>query len=286
MDIAHLKTFLEIYQMRHFGKAAEKLHITQSAASARIKLLEERLGVRLFNRDKTSVEPTSAAHRFHKYADMVVIGWENARQSVALSEDYSQSLSVGSLADIWHFFLGDWLSDVQKKLNNIAWNFTIHQGMDIPDRLTIGALDLGFVFEPVNQPYLQLQQLGSLTLKLFSTKKNQTLEDALGHGYVKVDWGTSFAYEHSRHFADYPYASMQTNYGIMALKLLEGSGGAAYLPETVEHYPYKNVDLHVVDDAPVFERPLYAIYHKDSPSYEAIKTLVTEIKSVEGAFFN
>lgn len=41
MDIAHLKTFLEIYRIRHFGKAAEKLFITQSAASARIKILED-----------------------------------------------------------------------------------------------------------------------------------------------------------------------------------------------------------------------------------------------------
>ena len=42
MDIEILKTFLEVARVRHFGKASESLFITQSAVSARIRLLEEK----------------------------------------------------------------------------------------------------------------------------------------------------------------------------------------------------------------------------------------------------
>ena len=45
MDIALLKTFLEVAKTRHFGRAAENLYITQAAVSARIKQMEEDLGV-------------------------------------------------------------------------------------------------------------------------------------------------------------------------------------------------------------------------------------------------
>ena len=41
MDIRFLTTFIEVAKTRHFGKAAENLYLTQSAVSARIKLLEE-----------------------------------------------------------------------------------------------------------------------------------------------------------------------------------------------------------------------------------------------------
>ncbi|WP_082880488.1 MULTISPECIES: LysR family transcriptional regulator [unclassified Oleiphilus] len=39
MDIELLRTFLEVKNTRHFGKAAENLYLTQAAVSARIKQL-------------------------------------------------------------------------------------------------------------------------------------------------------------------------------------------------------------------------------------------------------
>ncbi|MBT7408643.1 MAG: LysR family transcriptional regulator [Methylococcales bacterium] len=46
MDISLLKTFLEVVKTRHFGHAADHLCITQSAVSARIKMIESLLSVR------------------------------------------------------------------------------------------------------------------------------------------------------------------------------------------------------------------------------------------------
>ncbi|MGH8579235.1 MAG: LysR family transcriptional regulator [Gammaproteobacteria bacterium] len=48
MDTEVLKTFLEVNRTRHFGKAAGNLFITQSAVSARVRQLEEAVGVALF----------------------------------------------------------------------------------------------------------------------------------------------------------------------------------------------------------------------------------------------
>ena len=45
-----LRTFLDVCRTRHFGQAAEALQLTQAAVSARIKQLENRLGVQLFDR--------------------------------------------------------------------------------------------------------------------------------------------------------------------------------------------------------------------------------------------
>ena len=44
MDIDLLRTFVEVSSTRHFGKAAQNLFVTQSAVSARIRLLERTLG--------------------------------------------------------------------------------------------------------------------------------------------------------------------------------------------------------------------------------------------------
>lgn len=264
MDIAHLKTFLEIYQTRHFGKSAEKLCITQSAASARIKLLEERLGVKLFTRERHAIEPTPAGHRFHKYAEMTVSGWERARQMVALPEEYTQSLSLGYLPDAWHLFLNGWVDKIREQMPETALNLTIHPGHNVQELILSGSLDIGFVFDPINSGVLQSVNIASVKLKLFANHPETSLEAAMGKGYIMVDWGALFEHEHSRAFAGFPAASIRTNYGVMALDLLRIKRRAAYLPEQILTNKVAQIPLYEVDGAPVFERNLFVVYRTDN----------------------
>ena len=277
MDISHLNTLLEIYQTRHFRKSAEKHFITQSAASARIKLLEENLGVKLFTREKRTVEPTSAAHRFYKYAEVVVSNWDQAKQMVALPDDLEQSISLACLADIWHLFLNNWISDIQVQSPELAFNLMINQANNISENVINGSLDLGLVFEPMNLPKLEMQEVLTFEIKLFSTQAKQNLDDALGEAYVMVDWGASFAFEYSQKYSGRTIAPIKTNYGVMALDILKNKGGAAYLPDLKALREDDSITLHEVEDAFIFERKLYAIFRKDTALTSKIESLIDGI---------
>lgn len=277
MDISHLKTFLEIYQIRHFGKAADKLCITQSAASARIKLLEERLGVSLFSRKRHAIEPTPAGHRFHKYAEMTVNGWERARQMVALPEQYTQTLSLGCLADVWHLLVKNRVGDIRNQLPETVLNLTIQPAHNMQELVLNGALDIGFVFEPTHSPLLQTVEVTPLTLQLFANVPQASVAEAVGEGYIMVDWGALFEYEHSRAFADAPASALRVNYGIMALDLLQSGRGAAYLPEQVYLQQVAPVALYPVVNAPQFSRNLSAVYRAENENLALIQTLLAVI---------
>ena len=62
MNIEHLRAFLEVASTGSFQLAAEKMFITQSTASARIKSLEDRLDRILFIRNPNGAELTRAGH--------------------------------------------------------------------------------------------------------------------------------------------------------------------------------------------------------------------------------
>ena len=58
METRYFKTLLKVIETRSFSRAAEALYITQSAASQRIKLLEETLGHKLVDRSGAELVPT------------------------------------------------------------------------------------------------------------------------------------------------------------------------------------------------------------------------------------
>ena len=101
MDITLARTFLEIVATGRFQRAAERLHVTQTAVSARVRALEELLGRPLFVRNKSGASLTPAGEQFSRYASTLVQVWERARHQVAVPTGRQGVLTVGSEQSLW-----------------------------------------------------------------------------------------------------------------------------------------------------------------------------------------
>ncbi|WP_455925397.1 LysR substrate-binding domain-containing protein [Pseudomonas putida] len=85
MDLRHLRYFLAVAEEGHFGRAAQRLHIVQSALSMQIRALEEELGGALFVRTSRRVELTEAGRLLRAEAQRTVDQAAHAAQVVRRS---------------------------------------------------------------------------------------------------------------------------------------------------------------------------------------------------------
>ena len=84
MNLSTLQTFLAIVETGSLVRASERIHVTQSTVTTRLKALEEELGQTLFHRQKSGARLTAAGARFKRYAEAMTDLWRQARQETSL----------------------------------------------------------------------------------------------------------------------------------------------------------------------------------------------------------
>lgn len=72
MDFKSLKYFVAVYEAKGFARAAIALNTVQSNVSARIRKLEDFLGVTLFVRLHRSIVSTKAGEKLYDHAKRVI----------------------------------------------------------------------------------------------------------------------------------------------------------------------------------------------------------------------
>lgn len=260
MDTDLLKTFLEVNRTRHFGRASENLYITQSAVSARIRQLEELLGVSLFVRLRNDIRLTAAGSRLVKHAESILNTWNRARQDAALGGEDKLLLAIGGMYSLWDILLQDWINHLYHRVPNVALQAEAHGPETLVRKLLDGTLDVAIMFEPPQLAELLVTDITDIKLMLVATRPGLTAREALANDYVMVDWGTSFAITHARHFVDVPPPAIRMGLGRMALAFVLTRGGAAYLAERMVDEHVRGGRLFPVDDAPVIDRQVFAVY--------------------------
>lgn len=278
MDIEQLRTLLEVNRSRHFRLAAEALFVTQSTVSARIKKLEQELGVALFERNTRNIKATPEGHRMLSYAEAILALWRRARQEVALADQSRQPLALGGLFSLWDIFLQRWLAELQRQ-RSLALVAECHDHEFLIRRLLDGALDLAFVYDPPQLEELLTTEVASVPLLLVSTEPGLNAAAALAESYYFIDWGHAFALQHARQYPDARPPAGRMNQARLALQHILACGGSAYLAEQMIAEPLLAGRLHRVADAPPIVRSAHAVYLRRSERAGLINELLARLTS-------
>jgi DNA-binding transcriptional LysR family regulator len=225
MDINDFRTFLEVCRTWHFGQAVKNLCVTQSTVSARIKNIEEQLGIKLFTRERNNIQLTATGEQMRQYAEVITTSWNQARQEIGAANVSRIAFSIGGLPSLWDMTLQHGLNLLVPSHPDLAIHAEIHGADTLYRRITQHTMDIVFLFGHINNDMLVYQPLSNIELILVASVPELNVNDALSNNYIMVDWGTAFINQHAHHFGDSARPHLHVSHGRIALDYLLANGG-------------------------------------------------------------
>jgi DNA-binding transcriptional LysR family regulator len=137
-------------EAQHFGKAAERLHISQPALSQQIVKLERSIGVKLFDRNRHAVKLTQAGGLFLVEARKALVQVDFAKQ-VAQQAGMGEigQISVGFVGVVLYIFMPDVVRIFRQRYPGVAIKLQeLYSSQQIKE-LTRHQIDLGVLYDPV-----------------------------------------------------------------------------------------------------------------------------------------
>lgn len=265
MDIDLARTFLEIVNTGSFIRAAERLYVSQTTVSARMRSLESLLGRPLFVRNKAGASLTVEGERFLRYAASLVQLWERARHKVAVPAGRRAVLAVGGELSLWNPWLLKWLIWMRRSIPDLALRAQVNAPDGLMTQVSEGIIDVAVMYAPQHRPGLRIDLLFEEKLVLVTTHAEASDARALADGasagdYVYVDWGSEFAMSHNVSFPEASNPGLFVGLGPLALGYIIEAGGSGYFRTRAVRPYLKSGQLRLVKDAPEFSYSAYAVY--------------------------
>lgn len=162
MDYRQLQTFTVLAEELHFGRAAQRLHITQPALTQQIKSFENALELRLFTRDRRNVALTAEGQFLLAEARMILGHCDKFRENArSLRQGRKGQLKIGYVGSaIFDPALSVLIGNYRQRKPEADLLIEEHNVNDLITGLLSETVDLAFV----RSPWAQYDELESLDI--------------------------------------------------------------------------------------------------------------------------
>ena len=167
MEIYQLKSFVKIADTGNLRKAAESLHISQSALSSQIKLLETRLDLKLFDRSAKGMELTENGRILYSHAVATLSSAENFMvKARELTGRIGQQVKIGINTDGSFLKVGRLSRMLTSYFPDIGFFFVSSQTVRTPEMLREELIDIGFFFGENRENDIQTEIISHFDIRI------------------------------------------------------------------------------------------------------------------------
>ncbi|HWX32654.1 MAG TPA: hydrogen peroxide-inducible genes activator [Steroidobacteraceae bacterium] len=306
MTLTELSYIVALAQEQHFGRAAERCHVSQPTLSIAVKKLEDELDVTLFERCKNGVQITPLGERIVAMAGGVLHQTAAIKDVAAADKDQLRGpLALGTLPTIGPYLLPQFIPLLQKTAGQLSLYVEEGSQDSLTSKLRNGELDVILVTSPFSEPDVVAQTLFDepfvLLLPADHRLANKTVIAAADLDPAEVlllGEGDRFR---DQVLAAFPGLSPQHASGATAARnftrgstlealrhMVASKLGLTILPQTAAEAPLYASDVLVTRPfaSPAPKRTLILAWRVSFPRHKAIDVLRRTIQASSSAFWN
>jgi DNA-binding transcriptional LysR family regulator len=152
IDLRQLRYFLAVMDELHFGRAAERMHMSQPPLSQAIRKLEMQLGVQLLERSSRAVLPTNAGRAFAAEARKVMALYEGAINAARYAGGLPSALRIGCVPYVPMGAIREFVEAVSRRVHGFHPEVTHLMTDQQVAGLASGNLDIAIFCEVAEHP--------------------------------------------------------------------------------------------------------------------------------------
>jgi DNA-binding transcriptional LysR family regulator len=254
MELRQLRYFLVVADELHFGRAAERLHITQPPLTVAVKRLERELGVPLFERTTRRVALTPAGKAFREKVRAALGGLDEAAGDVAeVAAGRSGKIRVGFVSSASYTTVPEAIRSFREHRPRVDLVLAPLTSGEQIEQLLDGELDLGLIRDPGDVPGLNLELLSAEDLVVvlpeshrLATAEEVRPQDLEGESMILFPYRLmpGFVARVLRLFESLPTPPVVVQQAIhqeTVLGLVAAGLGVSVLPESVQRFQMPGV---------------------------------------------
>jgi LysR family transcriptional regulator, cyn operon transcriptional activator len=239
MELSYLKAFYEVAKAGSFTEAAKRLHISQSALSKAVALLEEQQGVRLFMRSKRGITLTSIGQDvFARSERLFGIAGEIEVACKGHTETVEGPLNLGASDHVASYLLVSHLQQLIALYPGVLPRVFSGAPSETINLILTNEIEFGLFFTQLHvagihyEVFLPIEMVAVAAPKLLPKKSNAlrpAIETSGFIGSIKAQYQHHPAKEMMQLLSKSPKISLESNSQEMQKRFCLQGGGVAYL---------------------------------------------------------
>ncbi|MDB5469222.1 MAG: LysR family transcriptional regulator [Caulobacter sp.] len=288
-ELSQLRCFVAVAEELHFGRAAQRLNMTQPPLSRQVQLLERILGVLLLDRTSRSVRLTPAGRAFLIEARRIMRLAETAALATRrIASGDAGRVAIGFTAASGYSFLPRLVDIGRSRLPNVDLALREMVTGEQIEALLTGRIDLGLIRPPLNRP--EFDKIRVMTEPLVAALPSgdprlakATLELSDFHAKPLVMYapeGAGYFYGMLTGMFDSAGVSPQYVQHMSQihsmLALVHARIGAAVVPAAAMRLHFEDVEFRPLDITPAQPVELFVAWRRDNdnPSLKPLLALI------------
>ncbi|MYN14269.1 LysR family transcriptional regulator [Pusillimonas sp. TS35] len=268
LTLKQLRAFCTVYELRSFTKAAQALHLTQSAVSKLCAELEKEFGLPLFERSTRHVEPCDGADVLYAHAREILGSLLSAERSLSnLRNLESGSINVAASPMMMQGLIGDVLADFHARYPRVKLNLLETTTDQTIAAVLNGQADMGLVSSNINNEKLMVREVFRDRMFVacpadhpLAAKRRVQWPDVVHYAHIALHQGYSVRRAVDTLMSVYPIkqpSTIQTNMLTTALSMVRRGMGITVIPGYVCEFAQQlGIATRVISGANGYRHPI------------------------------